>query len=183
MTITQTQPFTATVGNTTNKAVKWSVNGAAGGSAAVGTISDAGLYTAPAKLPTGQITVSAASVADTTKSASGTVTVSPYTGVFTYHNDNGRTGQNLNETTLTHANVTQAKFGKIFSFVLDDQVYAQPLYLFHAAIPNQGFHNVVYVATEHDTVYAFDADGLSARIPCGRRVCSPPAPPRFRQRT
>ena len=161
--ITQTQQFTATVGNTSDKTVKWSVNGTAGGSATVGTISDAGLYTAPASLPgSGQITVTAASVADSTKSGSGTVTVSPYTGVFTYHNDNGRTGQNLNETTLTQANVTQAKFGKIFSFVLDDQVYAQPLYLSHAAIPNQGFHNVAYVATEHDTVYAFDADGLSA---------------------
>ena len=160
--ITQTQQFTATVGNTTNQAVTWTVNGIAGGDASVGTVSNTGLYTAPAQLPNPtQVSVSAASVTDSTKSAAGAVTVSPYSGILTYQNGNGRTGQNLSETTLTPANVTSAKFGKIFSFTLDGMAYAQPLYLSHVAI-GSSFHNVVYVATEHDTVYAFDADGGSA---------------------
>ncbi|HEX4484974.1 MAG TPA: pyrrolo-quinoline quinone [Terriglobales bacterium] len=86
----------------------------------------------------------------------------PYSGVLTFHNDNGRTGQNLGETTLTPANVNQAKFGKIFDAPIDGRVYAQPLYVSQVPIPNKGTHNVVYVATQHDTVFAFDADGLSA---------------------
>ena len=97
-----------------------------------------------------------------------------FAGVFTQHNDNARTGQNLHETVLTTATVNSSKFGKIFSFPVDGQVYAQPLYVPNVLIPSQGVHNVVYVATENDTLYAFDADGLAPNTLWKVSFVSPP---------
>ncbi len=81
--------------------------------------------------------------------------------VTTYHYDNLRTGQNTHETTLTPANVNSTSFGLLGSFSVDGHVDAQPLYLSSLAIPGQGTKNVLYVVTEHDSVYAFDADSVS----------------------
>jgi hypothetical protein len=80
-------------------------------------------------------------------------------GVFTYHNDNQRSGINPNETTLTPVNVTSATFGKLFTYSVDGWIDGQPLYVANVTIGGS-VHNVVYIATEHDSVYAFDADGV-----------------------
>ena len=78
--------------------------------------------------------------------------------MLTYHNDNARTGANLHETISDTVDVNAAEFGKLFTIRLDGDVYAQPLYVPKVAVPSQGIHNIVYAATENNTVYAIDAD-------------------------
>lgn len=88
-------------------------------------------------------------------------TAGAQTSVLTYHNDMARTGASLAETILTPANVAAGHFGKLFAQQVDGDLYAQPLYVPKLAIPGKGTHDVVFVATEADSVYALDADSPS----------------------
>jgi hypothetical protein len=100
--------------------------------------------------------VCAASIASPTHLLQATT---PVVDVLTYHNDNLRTGHNLNETFLTPANVNVTTFGKLFAYPVDGAIYGEPLYVSQLSIPGKGVRNVVYIATEHDSVYAFFAGG------------------------
>jgi hypothetical protein len=82
--------------------------------------------------------------------------------VVTRQNDNQHTAQNLQETILTPTNVNSGSFGKIFSYPVDGQVYAEPLYVQGLTMAQGGVHNVVFVATEYDSIYAFDADSAAS---------------------
>ena len=81
------------------------------------------------------------------------------TNVVTYHNDLLRTGADLTETILRPHNVQPGKFGRLYSYPVDGQIYATPLYMSGLTFPDGSVHNTVFVATEHDSVYAFDANG------------------------
>jgi hypothetical protein len=151
LTLSQSAQFTASGdgGSPSN----WSVDGVAGGNAAVGTISASGRYvagTAP-----GQHVVTASSATGAPGTAIAAVT--DLKGVYTKHYDLPRTGQNLQEYALTPTTVGSGHFGLLFTCALDGDVYAQPLYVANLSI-NGGIHNVVFVVTEHDSVYAIDAD-------------------------
>ena len=151
----QRQQFTATVpgGGTAT----WSVDGIAGGNSAVGTVSGGGLYTAVAGTAAGTHTVVATSVANTSQSGSAVVAVTDLAGVYTYHNDLARDGANSHEYALTTANVNVNGFGKLFACHTDGAIYGQPLWVPQLTV-NGVPHNVVFVATQHDSLYAFDAD-------------------------
>lgn len=153
---TQSQQFTAIVqGNATNLDVNWSVDGISGGDPSSGTISSGGLYMPPSSA--GTHTVTAVSAADPSVSASATVAVTDLAGVFTYHNGASRDGVNSQEYALSPQTVNSAAFGKLFSCAVDGAVYTQPLWAPGVSIAG-GIHNVIFVATQHDTVFAFDAD-------------------------
>ncbi|PYU22449.1 MAG: hypothetical protein DMG32_18200 [Acidobacteria bacterium] len=166
----QTLQFSASVQNSTANVI-WQVNGLTGGDAADGTITSTGAYTATYSAPNVSspltVTVTAVLQVNPSLAASAGITVVPLdtlTGVYSWRNDNGLTGQNAQETHLTPASVSPTTFGKLFGCSVDGQIYAQPLYVANVAIPNLGPRNVVYVATEHDSVYAFDADASSCQI-------------------
>src|SRR4051794_12571159 len=78
--------------------------------------------------------------------------------VLTERYDDARLGANLTETELTTSNVNTASFGKLWSYTVSGSVYAQPLLVHDVALPGQGTHDVLYVATMNDMLYAFDAD-------------------------
>ena len=156
LTLTEPQQYTATVVNTTNHSVIWFVDGIQGGNSTVGTISTSGLYHPPAKRSFH--TIKAQSVVQPTATGSAQVWITDYPGMFTYHADKFRSGVNLQEFALTKSTVKSSTFGKLFSRSVDGQIYAQPLYVANLTIAGAK-HNVVFVATEHSSVYAFEADG------------------------
>jgi hypothetical protein len=152
LTLAQTMSFTATVTNDIGSAgVTWS---ATAGSFSTQNTAVAN-YVAPSTA--GVVTVTATSVADVTKSASATIGVTDLAGVTTYHNNLSRDGANSQEYALTKATVSTATFGKLFSCAIDAPAYAQPLWVSNLNIAG-GMHNVIFAATSHNTVYAFDAD-------------------------
>src|SRR4051812_46345247 len=159
LTIKQKQQFTSAVAGTTNTGVTWSVDGVTGGNSTVGTITTAGLYTPPTG--GGTHTVRARSKASTSVSATATVWVTKYPGMFTYHGETFRSGLNNQEVALTPSTVNTTSFKKLFTRSVDGQIYAQPLYVANVVIGSTT-RNVVIVATEHDSVYAFDADGKTS---------------------
>jgi hypothetical protein len=85
--------------------------------------------------------------------------------VLTANYDNDRTSQNLNESLLNTQNVNPTQFGKLYTYAVDGQVYAQPLYVHALSIPGSGTLNVLYAATMHNSVYAFDADAATGTAP------------------
>jgi len=162
VTAGQTATFSVTATGTAPLSYQWQKN-----SANINGATSAS-YTTPATASTdngAKFDVVVSNSVGSQTSALATLTLNAVTtstiNVTTYHYDNLRTGQNLSETMLTTSNVNSTKFGKLGAFTVDGLVDAQPLYLSSVAIPNVGTKNVLYVATEHDSVYAFDADSVS----------------------
>jgi hypothetical protein len=156
VTTSQTVSYIAGGTNTTNGNVNWTVDGVTNGNATVGTISAAGVYT-PTAAAAGQHIIEAASVAMPSASASATVWVTTFPGTFTWRNDPQRSGQNEQELALSPTTLNSTNFGKLFSCPVDGEIFAEPLYVANLEISG-GMHNVVFVVTENDSVYAFDAD-------------------------
>jgi uncharacterized membrane protein len=96
--------------------------------------------------------------------------------VLTQHNDNARTGANLKEALLNTRNVNVRQFGKLFARRVDGHIYAQPLYVPGLNIPGRGIRNLLFVATMHNSVYAFDADDPGADLPLWHVNLGPSVP-------
>ena len=159
VTAGQTATFSVTAMGTTPLTYQWQKSGTAI------TAATSSSYTTPATTTAdsgSQFTVVVSNAIGSVTSNAATLTVNAAppatTDVLTYHNDIARTGQNLTETTLTTSNVNSSTFGKIGFYSVDGLVDAEPLYASSVAIPNNGTHNVLIVPTEHESVYAFDAD-------------------------
>jgi hypothetical protein len=158
------------VASTTNDptGVNWSASGTSCSGSGCGTFSStstlngvATTWTAPTAA--GVYTLKAVSAGDGTTSASTTVGVTDLAGIGTVHYDLARDGANTQEYALTPSLVTSGSFGKLFSCTVDGAIYAEPLWEPQLSIGGAA-HNVVFVATQHDSLYAFDADTNSS--PC-----------------
>jgi hypothetical protein len=153
--VTQSLALTATT--TDYAGVSWSISPTGSGAFSAPSSASGAAVTLTAPSTAGVYTVTATSVTDGSQSASISVAVTDLGGVYTYHNDLARDGANTQEYALTPKNVNSASFGKLFSCPVDGAVYAQPLWVANLTIGGSR-HNVVLVATMHDSVYAFDAD-------------------------
>ena len=156
----QTLAVTATVTNDVGAAgVAWTASGNGCSGVTCGTFTTvtnaSATYAAPSAA--GTYTIAATSIASPGASASATIGVTNLTGVTTYHNDLLRDGTNTSEFALTTSLVTTTTFGKLFSCQTDAAIYTQPLWMPQVLI-NGALHNVIVVATQNDSVYAFDAD-------------------------
>jgi hypothetical protein len=154
LTVMQTLRVSATTNDTSG--VTWTVTPAGGSISPASSLSGANVtLTAPSTA--GVYTLTATSVMNPGKFNSITVAVTDLAGVYTYHNDLGRDGLNSQEYALTTATVNTGTFGKLFSCTVDGAVFAQPLWVANRLVAGAQ-HNVVIVATQHDGLYAFDAD-------------------------
>lgn len=158
VTTSQTLQLDVTSDGLSNNQVNWAVDGVPNGNNTTGTITN-GLYIPPNLAGFHTITAALPNA-----SGSAQVAVTDLAGMFTWRNDNSRSGQNQKELALTPATVASSTFGKLFSCALDGYAYAQPLYVANLAIPGSGTRNVVFVATEKDSVFAFDIDTKAS--PC-----------------
>jgi hypothetical protein len=156
LTTSQTLQLEVTTAGVSNTQVNWAVDGVSNGNPVNGTVTTGGLYTPPNAPGPHLITVTLKANLNVIGSAQ--VEVTDIAGTFTWRNDNSRSGQNQKELALAPATVSSSTFGKLFSCLLDGYAYAQPLYVANLAVPGSGTRNVVFVATEKDTVFAFDAD-------------------------
>ena len=154
-----TEQFTAAIQGSIGSTFTWSVDGVAGGNATTGTITTSGLYKAPSVIGAHTVTATTTTTPAVTADAAVTVVNVALAAVLTYHNDDARDGAYTQEVTLTPANVNSTQFGKLFSYSVDGQIYAQPLYLPQITIAG-ATHDVVYVETQNNSVYAFDATGV-----------------------
>jgi len=165
----QTQTFTA------NATVNWGATGD-GSFLTACTNTTSCVFTAGTSTGTATITATETSPAALSTSAIVNVTGTASAGstaVLTSHNDQVRSGANTTEVLLNTTNVNQNQFGLKYSYAVDGQIYAQPLYMPNVPIDGGTTHNVVFVATENDTVYAFDADGLSPSALWSRSLGKP----------
>ncbi len=183
VTPSQSLQLSASGANTTNSSVTWLVDNAAV-SGTVGSVSPIGLTLLPNGLAAGMHTVTATSTDGSGAQGSATVAVSSYAGAFSWRNDTSISGINSQELVLSPASVSSSTFGRLFSCAVDGQIYTQPLYVANLNITSKATQpavkaNVILVATENDSLYAFDADASpcvtywhDSFLPAGEEVVS-----------
>jgi Putative Ig domain len=154
--VTASQQLDLTATTSDSSGVTWSVT-PAGGSFSSTTSSSGEQVTLTAPQAAGLYTITATSTMEATQSSSIQIGVTDLAGMYTYHDDLARDGVNQQEYALAPGDVSSSGFGKLFSCTADGAIYAQPLWVANVEV-NGARHNVVYVATEHDSLYAFDAD-------------------------